>query len=89
MGAGFVEEEVPTFEIVQDPGSGALTVANLTFEVHGVAYRLFRPLNARTAWPLYLGAEENNVEDPDLEIRVFDESGILSAEMMEFLLRGT
>lgn len=61
-------EDVEAFEIVQNPGDGSLTVANLRFEIGGEPYRLSRPLNARDPWPLYATGpddEETAVFSPD------------------------
>lgn len=82
--ARFAEEDVDSFEIVQDPSSGAIRVANLTLEISGQAHRLERPLNARTPWPLWLFRDD----DEDLEIRVFDEQGALSTDMLALLASG-
>lgn len=79
--SGFREEDAPAFDIVQDEGDGSLTVANLTFLAGAEPCKLWRPLNARSPWPLYL----HPVSDPDHEVRVFDEAGNLSAEMLEFI----
>lgn len=68
------EHDGAPFDIQQDEGSGALTVANLPFFIGGRPYRLTRPLNARAKWPLYATDEE------DGETRVFDEEGNLSPE---------
>lgn len=80
--ARFEEEDVSEFDIVQDEGSGALTVRNLTFTVRGIKHSISRPLNARSPWPLWLGCDD----DPDFdEIRIFDESGSLSSEMTSYI----
>lgn len=80
--AAFTEEAVPAFDIVQIYDSGALTIVNLELTVASQSYQLSRPLNARTPWPLYLSAWE---DDDFEEIRVFDENGDLSAEMRKFI----
>lgn len=76
--AKFTTEDVNVFDIVQDEGSGAIYVRNVEFCVHGVAYLLTRPLNARSAWPLYL-------ETADDAVSVFDDDGNLSADMRKFI----
>lgn len=83
--ARIVEEEVHRFDIVQDESSGAIRVANLTFEVAGRPYRLERPLNSRSAWSLWLTCED---DDDFEEVRVFDEQGDLSEEMRNLLVQG-
>lgn len=82
--ARFLEESVPSFQIVMDESSGGISVGNLHFEVNGNACHLYRPMNSRRFWPLYLVNEET-----DDEIDVFTESGTFSAEMLAFLAGGT
>lgn len=77
--AGFVEEDVSSFEIEQDPGDGSIFVANLTFIIRGRVHLLYRPLNARSAWPLYCDTNDGG------EVRVFTEEGELSAEFLELV----
>jgi hypothetical protein len=76
--AGFVEEEVSHFDIVQNPADGSLTVQNLTFAIGGKPYNLSRPLNTREKWSLY-------AERDDEVISVFDDHGNLSDEMEALL----
>jgi hypothetical protein len=84
--AAFVEEDVDEFDVSQDEASGAITIANITFTVAGVPHRLERPLNSRAAWPLWVEASE---ADPDFDpVRVFDDEGALSAEMLELIGAG-
>lgn len=79
----FEEEEVPFFDIDQDPASGGLTIRNLTFTIGEVRHYLHRPLNARGSWPLYVSRGD---DDPDFEeIAVFDDEGNFSDEMLELL----
>ncbi|MBC8737144.1 hypothetical protein F6X40_10025 [Paraburkholderia sp. UCT31] len=75
------EHDGAPFDVQQDLGSGGLTVANIKFKVRGKFYRLYRPLNSRDAWPLYL------VDENDEEIEVFAEDGSFSQEMTDFLHR--
>ncbi|MBU9199912.1 hypothetical protein KTD31_00665 [Burkholderia multivorans] len=67
------------FDVQQDDSSGAIFVANVKLKVRGVACKMYRPLNSREAWPLYLAL------DDDSEIEVFNEDGDFSVEMLEFL----
>ena len=68
-----------SFDIQQDPDSGALSIVNVTLTVNGSACRLHRPLNSRRTWPLYLRT------DDEREIDVFTDSGSFSPEMIAFL----
>ena|ERR1700760_1079310 len=77
---GFLEETVDQFVIGQDEGSGDTTVENLTFRIAGRAYGLYRPLNARSPWPLWLSGKHL----PE-DIRVFDDLGALSPDMLKLL----
>lgn len=74
--AKFITEDADCFEIDQSESSGCTYVRNIDFEIAGEAYSLTRPLNARSAWPLYAV----NCETDD-ETSVFDNEGNLSADM--------
>ena len=77
----FDQEEVPRFEVDQDPSSGSLSITNIRFIADGREYPLFRPLNARGSWPLYLNAGDD-------DIAVFDEHGRLTPEMLLLIGQG-
>lgn len=68
------------FNIVQDETDGSISIWNLCFYVHGKNYRLFRPLNARSPWPLWCTS-------PDGEFceRVFSDAGFLSSEFLRLI----
>lgn len=86
--AGFDEEDVPVFDISQDQDDGAIEVANLTFRVDGEIYRLKRPLNSRSPWPLRLESPDPTADFEPM--RVFDDVGRPSAEFAAFVgLRAT
>jgi hypothetical protein len=69
------------FQIEQDPASGALTIVNLPFTIHGTTYQLTRPLNSRGKWPLY-------AESDDGAWAVFGEWGDLSEEFLALIREG-
>jgi len=69
------------FDVQQDETSGSIFIANVTLKAKGHAYKLWRPLNSRAAWPLYLVTEE------DEDIAVFNDDGSFSSEMLTFLSR--
>ena len=73
-----VQEEVARFEVEQDDSDGSIHLANVTFEIDGVAHRLRRPLNARGSYPL-IDAGPDDDFDP---IRVFEDDGSLSADFL-------
>ena len=80
--ARFKMESVPSFDVVQREHDGFLFVENLTFTIGQHEYRLVRPLNSRSAWPLYA----ERIEDEDFEsIAVFTDAGELTAEMLELI----
>jgi hypothetical protein len=58
---------------------GSLTLANVVLLVRGNECSLWRPMNSREAWPLYLTTEDGDA------LSVFDEQGEFSAEMLAFL----
>ncbi|MBK3780031.1 hypothetical protein G3A43_07160 [Paraburkholderia aspalathi] len=74
-----MEHDGAAFDVQQDFGSGDIYVANVKLKVRGKGYRLYRRLNSRGAWPLYL-IDENNEE-----IDVFADDGSFSPEMTAFL----
>lgn len=80
--AAFGQDQVPSFDIIQDESSGSLTIANLVFTVRGERCRLTRPLNSLRKWSLWL----TPWNDPDSEeIAVFDDQGNLSPEMLALI----
>lgn len=85
-GAMVTPDHVERFEIVQDPSSGSICLANVHLAVDGRRCRLERPLNSRGRWPLLLTAMEGN--DDFEEVRVFDEEGRLSADMLDVIGAG-
>jgi hypothetical protein len=83
---GFSEQCLDSFDVVQREDDGYLFIENLLFLIHGVPYRLVRPLNSREQWPLY--AEK--VHDPEFELLpVFESNGNLSPEMGRLIEGGT
>lgn len=63
------------FDICQDD-DGCLSVANVTLFINGEAQELYRPLNSREPYPLYLRDAETSEDIP-----VFNDDGSFSAEM--------
>lgn len=59
------------FDIQQSDDDGSIFVANIQLRFRGDPVRVFRPLNARDAWPLYA---ESGTGD---SFSVFTESGAL------------
>lgn len=73
-----LEDFGQAFAIEQNPDDGSIHVANLPFMVDGVQYNLYRPLNSREDWPLWLSTDAE-------DIPVFDNFGGLSPEFKGFL----
>lgn len=73
-----VEHDGGPFAIEQDE-DGALTVSNVQVSIHGRRCRLWRPLNSRRSWPLYLQRGDEDSLD------VFTDSGELSPEVMALI----
>lgn len=69
------------FQIEQGP-SGELTLANVKLIVRGTPCLIWRPLNARDPYPLYLADIEY-----DEEIEIFDITGEFSPQMIDYLQR--
>lgn len=78
--AGYREESADGFDIVQNEATGGIVARAVTFQIDGVVHRLERPLNSREPWPLLVSEKEDD-EDFD-PIRVFDDDGNLSEEML-------
>jgi hypothetical protein len=71
------------FDIEQDDSDGSIQTVNMPFKVGKVFVRLYRPLNARDDWPLWLSIPS----DPDFEdIQVFDDNGELSDEFKALIV---
>jgi hypothetical protein len=64
------------FEVVQDDSSGGITLQNVQLLINGEEQKLYRPLNSRESWPLYLMGPD------DEEISVFREDGSFTADML-------
>lgn len=73
-----LEDFGQAFSIDQNPEDGSIFVENLPFMVKQVQYNLYRPLNSREDWPLYVATGED-------DIPVFDNFGGLSPEFKGFL----
>lgn len=64
------------FRVEQDETSGAIYIANVELTIRGDTVGLYRPLNSRSKWPLWLGDTGGD------DIRVFTDDGALSAEFL-------
>lgn len=80
--AQFVTEDVPMFDIRQNPDDGSTYVANIEFRIGGEKFTLYRPLNSREAWPLYTMREGDWDFEP---VAVFNDDGSLSDEMLDLI----
>jgi hypothetical protein len=69
------------FQIYQDPDDGSIAISNISlFRNNKGGFDLWRPLNSRDPWPLYVDYKDN-------EARVFDHEGNLSPEFIEWSLK--
>lgn len=67
------------FQIRQSEDDGSTQVTNITFALRsGWAVQFYRPMNARSSWPLYA-----LVADSQEEIEVFDDHGNLTEEFLK------
>jgi len=69
------------YEIGQDYSDGSIYITNFRFSVRGRWYRLYRPLNSREPWPLWMAHPVDDIE-------VFTEDGTLAADFIAFM-KGT
>lgn len=72
------EDDILPFDVRQYEDDGSLYIMNVKLVVHGGDCVLFRPLNSREPWPLYLQLGEE-------EIAVFNDDGSFTQEMLNFL----
>lgn len=70
------------FEICQDENDGSIFCPTCGLFSHDRRWDLFRPLNSREEWPLWLYDEPQ-----DESIKVFDDNGNFSPEMLALLAR--
>lgn len=71
------------FEVEQSESDGSIRLANLALHVGGREVRLYRPLNSREPWPLWVEASEI---DPSLEdFEVFDADGQPSRAFLDLI----
>lgn len=68
------------FDIRQNPASGGLRVWNVDLIVRGRYLDMESPLNSREPYPLFI-----DMEGDDEDIKIFNDDGSFSAEMIEFL----
>lgn len=81
-----IENRGPGFDIHQDDSDGSISVYNIFFVYMDEEIYLYRPLNSREPWPLWAKpGEDCSLEFEDL--RVFDDSGELSAEFLALIGR--
>lgn len=73
-----IEHDGGPFEIEQNENDGSISVSNVRVTIDDIEFRHWRPLNSRQDWPLY-------IEVGEAEIRVFDDSGELSRDMLELI----
>ena len=66
------------FGVTQDEGSGAISIDNVILVARGQSFQLFRPLNSRDPWPLF-------VKGKDDDVSVFTDAGELSPEFLAFV----
>jgi hypothetical protein len=75
--ATWSNDDLPSFDIVQNEDDGSITIENLTLIAGEHSYRLMRPLNSRQPWPLYA----ERVDDPDFDpVAVFNDEGALTVD---------
>lgn len=81
----FLEESVDRFDVAQDDSDGSLSVRNITLNVRGLPHRLWRPLNSREPWPLFVGTRNGEYHIDD--ILVLNNFGDLTDEAREYFTR--
>lgn len=81
-----IKHDSGAFDIRQDQSDGSIHVANVHIFIKEKAYRVFRPLNSKEEWPIWIKPSF----DEDVEaVRVFEEcpiNGLSISEEMRRLL---
>lgn len=77
------DHDAPGWEIHQSPDDGSISADAVVFEVAQISIRLYRPLNSRQPFPLWVSPSESHGDYEDF--LVFDQDGQLSAEFIVFI----
>lgn len=75
--------EAGPFVIQQSQDDGSLSITNVTLIAHGRPCLLYRPLNSRAPYPLWLLSPDGATDD----VCVFKDDGSFTDEMRDFLTR--
>jgi hypothetical protein len=70
------------FLIDQCPHDGSIYIKNVHLVVREKGHNVYRPLNTRVPWNVYIYDDNGDIID------VFNENGTLSSEFVKFLRRG-
>lgn len=70
------KDDFADFCTQQDPSDGSIFSENVKFYICGKFRHLYRPLNSRDAWPLWLNLDGR-------EIEVFDDAGNPTNEFLK------
>lgn len=81
LGDAESEHSGAPFEIRQDEADGSISVANVPFTIRGERWRLSRPLNCRSPWPLWCSSPDEETCE-----RVFTEEGRFSPEFVQLIM---
>lgn len=79
------DDAYSSFDVVQSSDDGSISVENLPLIVRGERLRLYRPLNSRQPWPLYVDIPENDAAPYGDTLSVFDDEGIIDQRFLDFL----
>lgn len=71
------------FQVEQNPDDGSIRLTNLPLHIGGREVRLYRPLNSREPWPLWVEASELDPNAEDFE--VFDADGKPSPAFLDLI----
>lgn len=79
----FHDDDTGPFQVEQSSDDGSLSLRNVTLMLRGMPVRLRRPLNARSAYPLWASMTEDGEE-----VAVFNDDGTFTDDMQFLLLAG-
>jgi hypothetical protein len=63
-----------SFDIQMDGSDGSISVANIQFKFNGEPVKVFRPMNARDSWPMFVSTETGD------EFQLFNQDGELQPQ---------
>ena len=80
--AKFIQDQLDSFDISQDPADGSIEIKNLDFVIGSEKWNLRRLLNSRASYDLWA------VNSDDDEVQVFEEDGSFTEDFLDLMKAG-